>query len=88
MNRVIDRAVGPLMLVVENLRCRWQDECEYEDWRDYEEALRAAAELHGMEFRGASQQPFGVRVRMRMVAPEVLVWSQGERNGWTIGGDK
>lgn len=88
MNRVIDRAVGPLMLVVEHLRCRWQDESEYEDWQDYEEALRAAAELHGMEFRGASQRPFGVRVRMRMVEPEVLVWSQNGRNGWAIGGDK
>lgn len=86
MHRVIDRAARPVMLTVENLRHRWEDEGDYEDWKDYEDALRVAVELAGMSYIESRQQPFGVVVRMRMVKPEVLIWSHADRNGWTIEG--
>jgi hypothetical protein len=42
------------------LYLRWQDEKEYEDWRDY---VKELAKLAGPGFVSASQQPFGFVTR-------------------------
>jgi uncharacterized phage protein gp47/JayE len=39
---------------------RWQDEKEYEDWADYEKAMRdAAARVDGIKVIKISKRPFG-----------------------------
>jgi len=49
-----------MMPLLSNLWGRWQDEKEYEDWRDYENAIRIAVPLHPHPIIKISKRPFGV----------------------------
>jgi len=84
MDAVIERAIGPLVPVIENLYCRWKEESKYEDWSDYETVLQAAAKRNGLEFCGTTRKPFGIRVRTRLVAPQIWVWAKNNRIGYSI----
>jgi len=46
-------------LYLGNLRDRWQDEKEYEDWNDYVTALKKKVdEIDGAEFISMKKRPF------------------------------
>ena len=38
------------------LEMRWQDECEYEDWKDYRREVKAICEDAGLRFVGCTQR--------------------------------
>jgi len=42
---------------------RWQDERLYEDWADYEKAMREIEELQEFEIVKVSKRPFGVTIK-------------------------
>jgi hypothetical protein len=51
---------------------RWQDESEYEDWAEYETAMRALLPA-GWEFVNATKRPFGVRFSYPPTVPAIPV---------------
>lgn len=49
--------------VLSNLSHRWEDEKEYEDFKDYQQSMEKHIEkFEGAEYRGLSQVPFKVTV--------------------------
>jgi len=59
--------------LIANLWGRWQDEKEYEDWKEYEKILRKAfleclplmgANAKGVSFVKAQKRPFGIVYRL------------------------
>jgi hypothetical protein len=54
----------PLLQKLEYLHDRWQDESEYEDWKDYVDFMRKLAPPD-TEFHKASKRPFGFEVRTK-----------------------
>lgn len=42
---------------------RWQDEHEFEDWKEYVDAMRAMVEKHSMTFVSLTKKPFKCTAR-------------------------
>jgi hypothetical protein len=61
------------------LYCRWRDEHEHEDFRDYAKAMR---ELVGAGFVSASQRPFGCTMRVEGFPYLVQVCVDMRGLGW------
>jgi hypothetical protein len=50
--------------ILENLYCRWQDEKEYEDIKDYGEVIRPKVEKIGGKFLKMLKRPFGYNFQL------------------------
>lgn len=46
------------------LASRWEDEKEYEDWKDYDAKMREVVTLKGLTVVKTSKRPFGVTVEI------------------------
>ena len=75
-----DRPIETLM----ELKLRWDDEKEYEDWADYESEMAKLVPA-GLTFIGGRKRPFGMLVTDSEAKISVLVYLKPKgRNQMTI----
>ena len=60
----ITRMTRELQNLLENLYCRWQDEKEYEDIKDYAEVIKKKLP-EGFEMTQMLKSPFGFKFKMK-----------------------
>lgn len=59
---------------------RWEDEKEYEDFEDYNKALKAAYAKYGIIVNSATKRPFGFKAFLSS-DPSFTVWARIEKKG-------
>lgn len=80
--RKVDQFTHAEVNILSQLRERWQDEKEYEDFADYGARLKRSVEEYGQgfEFVAATKSPFGMKVKVEGFVIHVTVNSRSL--GW------
>jgi len=59
LKEIVNNLANEVQTPMENLYCRWQDEKEYEDIRDYGRVLEPVIKKHGGKLEKMTKRPFG-----------------------------
>ena len=60
---VADEKIDQIVKTFDNLETRWQDESEYEDFREYQQVAKKAVEKQGFRFVSLSERPMKLKFK-------------------------
>jgi hypothetical protein len=73
------------ILTLDNLRNRWLDEHEYEDWKDYEKVMRSFLPAE-VRFIRSTKRPIGMVVEIPNITRQVHIYLKYSKGYMCVSG--